>query len=261
MCTIADACARVAESGLKPPPVSVPEKRLRRLRFLETVPTAPVSASVSVLEPSQRALRSKKFNPDRKFQSRLEIFNLDRKFLNPRSKISIPQCVSIYGALLVLPRRARSKISIHDRSLEIFNPEGRDRIFSIPGPSGILIQAQSTTFFHTEILQSVPRRRCHQRFLGVIPDPPTLACLEPKKTRETLPKGKGFLFAEPLKSLEKEGKTHKKARKIGKQFKKESKKARKTKGQGCYVSDRRLGWKTVPTVPVSGSGSGPVPLC
>ena len=35
----------------------------------------------------------------------------------------------------MLQRRARSKISIHDRSLEIFNPEGCDRICSIPGPS------------------------------------------------------------------------------------------------------------------------------
>ena len=34
----------------------------------------------------------------------------------------------IYGALLVSQRRARSEISIHGRSLEIFNPEGRDRI-------------------------------------------------------------------------------------------------------------------------------------
>ena len=35
-------------------------------------------------------------------------------------------------------RRARSKISIHDRSPEIFIPEGRDQIFSIPGPSGFI---------------------------------------------------------------------------------------------------------------------------
>ena len=28
-------------------------------------------------------------------------------------------------------------MSIRDRSLEIFNPEGCDRIFSIPGPSGL----------------------------------------------------------------------------------------------------------------------------
>ena len=55
--------------------------------------------------------------------------NLDRRFQSRN--------VSIYGALLVLQRRARSKISIHERSLEIFIPAGRDQIFSIPGPSGI----------------------------------------------------------------------------------------------------------------------------
>ena len=81
----------------------------------------------------QRALRSKKINPDRKFQSRLEIFNPGRKFQS-RSKFQSPS-FHLRGPRSV-QRRARSKISIHDRSLEIFNPEGRDRIFSIPGPSG-----------------------------------------------------------------------------------------------------------------------------
>ena len=56
------------------------------------------------------------------------------------------------------------------------------------------------------------------------PDPPTLAFLggggESKGNPE---KASGFLFAEPLKSLEKEGKTHKKARKIGKRKKQEIK--------------------------------------
>ena len=33
-------------------------------------------------------------------------------------------------------RSARSIISIHDRSLASFRPEGRDRVLSIPGPSG-----------------------------------------------------------------------------------------------------------------------------
>ena len=54
------------------------------------------------------------------------MFNLDRKFLqSPSFHLRGPRSVQ---------RRARSKISTHDRSLEIFNPEGRDRIFSIPGP-------------------------------------------------------------------------------------------------------------------------------
>ena len=39
---------------------------------------------------SQRALRSKKFNPDRKFQSWLETFNLDQT-CQSRSKILIPE--------------------------------------------------------------------------------------------------------------------------------------------------------------------------
>ena len=39
------------------------------------------------------------------------------------------------------------------------------------------------------------------------------------KARETPQKARVFLFAEPLKSLEKKGKTHKKAREIGKRKK------------------------------------------
>ena len=77
--------------------------------------------------PPQRALRSKKFNPDRKFQSWLEIFNLDRKFQS--------QYFCSRGASGV-QKSARSKNSIHDRSLAIFNPEGCDRIFQSPGPLG-----------------------------------------------------------------------------------------------------------------------------
>ena len=65
------------------------------------------------------------FNPGSKFSI------LDRKFQS-RSKNSIPELL-LRGTPGV-QRRARSKISIHDRSLELFNPEGRDRIFSIPGP-------------------------------------------------------------------------------------------------------------------------------
>ena len=83
---------------------------------------------------TQRALRSKKksipienFNPGSKFSIPIEIFNLDRKFQSPSFYLRGPRSVQ---------RRARSKISIHNRSLEVFNPEGRDRMFSIPGPSG-----------------------------------------------------------------------------------------------------------------------------
>ena len=75
----------------------------------------------------------KNFNPGLNISISIEIFNLDRKFQS--------RGISIHGALLVLQRRARSKISIHDRSPEIFNPEGRDRIFSIPGPSGCVQKA------------------------------------------------------------------------------------------------------------------------
>ena len=67
------------------------------------------------------------FNPGSKFSIPIEAFNLDRKFQSPSFHLRGPRSVQ---------RWARSKISIHDRSLEIFNPEGRDRIFSIPGPSG-----------------------------------------------------------------------------------------------------------------------------
>ena len=59
----------------------------------------------------------------------IEHFSLDRRFQS--------RCFYLRGTPGV-QRRARSKISIPDRSLEIFNPEGRDRIFSIPGPSGNL---------------------------------------------------------------------------------------------------------------------------
>ena len=57
------------------------------------------------------------------------------------------------------------------------------------------------------------------------PDPPTLAFL--KKSKETHQKSKGYSLREPLKSLEKKGKTVKKARELGKQQKsKEIEKAR-----------------------------------
>ena len=63
------------------------------------------------------------------------------EYFNPGSKISIlvwrfqSQRFYLRGPPGV-QRWARSKISIHDRALEMFNPEGRDLIFSIPGPSG-----------------------------------------------------------------------------------------------------------------------------
>ena len=63
------------------------------------------------------------------------------KMFNPGLKYSISienvdPGVSIHGALLVC-RRERDQKNVHDRSLEIFNPEGRDQFFSIPGPSGL----------------------------------------------------------------------------------------------------------------------------
>ena len=57
---------------------------------------------------SQRALRSKKFNPDRKFQSWLEIFNPDRNFKRDRKF----QSRSFYfQGPADVQKRARSKIS------------------------------------------------------------------------------------------------------------------------------------------------------
>ena len=104
-------------------------QQFRRVTSIGSLPlkTSENPADARRTLQTQRALRSKKFNPDRKFQSRLEIFNPDRNFQSLSFHLRGPRSVQ---------RRARSKISIHDRSLEIFNPEGRDRIFSIPGPSG-----------------------------------------------------------------------------------------------------------------------------
>ena len=70
------------------------------------------------------------FNPGAKISIPIEIFKRDRTFQSRSFHLRGPRSVQ---------KRARSKISIHDRSLEIFNPEGRDRIFSIPGPSGIAV--------------------------------------------------------------------------------------------------------------------------
>ena len=61
------------------------------------------------------------------------------------------------------------------------------------------------------------------------PDPPILAFLEKQGFS---PKKQGFfLFAEPLKSLEKRGKAHKKARKIGKQKKQGNRKKQGLEGR------------------------------
>ena len=64
------------------------------------------------------------------------------------------------------------------------------------------------------------------------PDPPILAFLEKKSKGFASPKKQGFFFAEPLKSLEKRGKTHKKARKIRKQKKQGKPKKQGLEGQG-----------------------------
>ena len=69
------------------------------------------------------------------------------------------------------------------------------------------------------------------------PDPPNLTFLE--KARVFPKKARVFIFAEPLKSLEMEGKTQEKARKIGK-----TKKARKSKkarigGSGKYKNPKK----------------------
>ena len=65
------------------------------------------------------------------------------------------------------------------------------------------------------------------------PDPPILAFLE--KARVFPKKARVFHFAEPLKSLEKRGKTHKKARKIGKRKKQGNQKKQGLEGQGKFM--------------------------
>ena len=63
------------------------------------------------------------------------------------------------------------------------------------------------------------------------PDPPTLAFFGKSKGNRPK-KARVFLFAEPLKSLEKKGKTHKKAREIGKRKKQGNRKKQGLEGQG-----------------------------
>ena len=71
---------------------------------------------------------------------------------------------------------------------------------------------------------------------NIRPDPQTLAFFFfKKKEGKSRKKTRVFLFAEPLKSLEKEGKTHKKARKIGKQKKQVNRKKQGLEGQGVQL--------------------------
>ena len=72
---------------------------------------------------SQRALRSKKFNPDRKFHSRLEMFNLDRNSQS-RAKISNLRCLYSRGPPGVTENGA----------IEYFNPRSIARNFQSRRP-------------------------------------------------------------------------------------------------------------------------------
>ena len=82
------------------------------------------------------------------------------------------------------------------------------------------------------------------------PDPPTLAFLE--KARAFPHKARVFLFAEPLKSMEKKGKTHKKAREIGKQKEQGNRKKQGLEGQGRNRNRNRNRRNRF-----SGTGTGP----
>ena len=77
-----------------------------------------------------------KFNPDWKFQSWLEIFNLDRKFQS-RPKISIPRYFCLRG-----PPGLTEKGSIENFNPRSIAPNFQSRrsrsLFSIPGPLGKL---------------------------------------------------------------------------------------------------------------------------
>ena len=71
------------------------------------------------------------FNPGLKFSIPIEIFKRDRKCQSRSFCFRGPAGVQ---------KRARSNISIHAWSLEIFNPEGRDRFFRSLGPLGGLFE-------------------------------------------------------------------------------------------------------------------------
>ena len=79
------------------------------------------------------------------------------------------------------------------------------------------------------------------------PDPPILAFLE--KARVFPQKARVFLFAEPLKSLEKRGKTHKKARKIRKRKKQGNRKKQGLEGEGGLVAQCSATPATVAATP------------
>ena len=69
------------------------------------------------------------------FQSRLENFNLDRRFQS-RSKFSIPRCFYSRGPPGVTEKGSIENFNPRSIARNFSIPEGRDRIFSIPGPSG-----------------------------------------------------------------------------------------------------------------------------
>ena len=74
---------------------------------------------------------------------------------------------------------------------------------------------------------------------SIFPDPPTLAFLE--KARAFPKNARVSLLAETLKSLEKEGKTQEKARKIGKRKKQGNRKRQGLEGQGLFFLKCRFG--------------------
>ena len=110
--------------------------------------------------------------------------------------------------------------------------------------------------------------RVSQYFSGVLnPDPPILAFRQ-KKSKDAPKKARISLSAEPLKFLEKKGKTHK-TKKQGKTQSEKTQGNRKKQGLEGQGTERQgsgfpvpavpVPGKTVLTVPVSGSGSVPGP--
>ena len=143
---------RSGEKGAERPPLKTAGEQPKRCRLFSLLSWRSSSVNFFLIV-AQRALRSKKFNPDRKFQSRLEIFNPGSKFsisienFNPR--------VSIYGALVVyregLDRKFQSTI---DRS-KFSIPKAAIDFFQSPGPLGG---------------REIWRGFC-QEFCGILPDP------------------------------------------------------------------------------------------
>ena len=96
----------------------------RNCRFQKT-PSTEGGAEGPAIEKTQ----SQSINPILKISISIENWNLDQKFQS--------RSVSIYGALLVLQRRARSKISIHDLDRSKFSiPKVAIDFFQSPGPLG-----------------------------------------------------------------------------------------------------------------------------